>query len=148
LDIEAMPGNIRILGRHIVSRGNGLLERLVIERKRFDGRLQSLAREFYDPGDGATNLLHDPSRSRVVLVRRFRLPAFLRRRHESLIDVCAGKLEGEDAESRISKEAQEDTGFLVRNPRRVFDAYMNPGSFAESSPSRQGRRPRRRRQSY
>jgi hypothetical protein len=58
-------------------------------------------------------------------------PAFLRRRHESLIEVCAGKLEGEDAESRISKEAEEDTGFFVRNPRRVFEAYMNPGKFAE-----------------
>jgi GDP-mannose pyrophosphatase NudK len=76
LDIEAMAGNIRILGRHIVSRGNGLLERLAVERKRFDGRLQGLAREIYDPGDGAAILLYDPSRSGVVLVRQFRLPAF------------------------------------------------------------------------
>src|ERR1700724_1104286 len=115
LDIEAMAGNIRILGRHIVSRGNGLLERLAVERKRFDGRLQGLAREIYDPGDGTAILLYDPSRSGVVLVRQFRLPAFLRRRHESLIEVCAGKLEGEDAESRISEEAEEETGFTVRN---------------------------------
>jgi GDP-mannose pyrophosphatase NudK len=64
-------------------------------------------------------------------VRQFRLPAFLRRGHESLIEVCAGKLEGEDAESRISKEAEEQTGFLARNPRRVFEAYISPGSFAE-----------------
>ena len=64
-------------------------------------------------------------------MRQFRLPAFLRRRHESLIEVCAGKLEGEDAESRISEEAEEETGFTVRNRRRVFEAYMNPGSFAE-----------------
>ena len=71
-----MAGNIRILGRHIVSRGNGLLERLAVERKRFDGRLQGLAREIYDPGDGAAILLYDPSRSGVVLVRQFRLPAF------------------------------------------------------------------------
>ena len=106
-----MTGNIRILGRHIVSRGNGLLERLAIERKRFDGRVQSLAREIYDPGDGAAILLHDPNRSRVILVCRFRLPAYLKDRYESLIEVCAGKLEGEDTESRISKEAEEETGF-------------------------------------
>ena len=52
-----MTGNIRILGRHIVSRGNGLMEKLAIERKRFDGRVQSLAREIRYAGDGATNLL-------------------------------------------------------------------------------------------
>jgi GDP-mannose pyrophosphatase NudK len=74
LDIEAMTGNIRIVGRH--SRGNKLLERLAIERKRFDGRVQSLAREIYDSGDGALILLCDPSRSRVVLERQFRLPGF------------------------------------------------------------------------
>ncbi|MDQ6701710.1 MAG: hypothetical protein M3Z96_00640 [Pseudomonadota bacterium] len=92
-----MTGNIRILGRHIVSRGNGSLERLGVERKRFDGRVQSLAREIYDPGDGAAISLNGPSRSRVVLVRQFRLPVFLRRGHESLNEVCAGRLEGEAA---------------------------------------------------
>jgi hypothetical protein len=37
-----MTGNIRVLGRP--TRGNGLLERLAVERKRFDGRVQSVAR--------------------------------------------------------------------------------------------------------
>ncbi|MGH6848003.1 MAG: NUDIX domain-containing protein [Methylocella sp.] len=126
-----MTGNIRILGRHIVSRGNGVLERLAVERKRFDGRVQSFAREIYDPGDGAAILLYDPGRSRVVLVRQFRLPAFLKDRRESLIEVCAGRLDGENAETRIVKEAEEETGFAVRRPRRVFEAYMSPGCFGE-----------------
>ena len=51
--------------------------RLAIERKRFDGRVQNLAREIYDSDDGALILLYDPSRSRVILVRQFRLPVFL-----------------------------------------------------------------------
>jgi GDP-mannose pyrophosphatase NudK len=101
LDFEAMTGCIRVLGRHIMSRGNGLLERFSIARNRFDGRMQSLDREIYDTGDGAAILFYDPSRSRVVLVRQFRLTAFLKDGRESLIEVCAGRLEGEDAESRI-----------------------------------------------
>jgi hypothetical protein len=64
-------------------------------------------------------LLYDPSHSRVVLVRRFRLPAFLRHRHESLIEVRAGKLEGEDTDSRISKEAEEENGFCAKSARRL-----------------------------
>jgi GDP-mannose pyrophosphatase NudK len=126
-----MTGNISIRGRQTLSRGHGVLEKFSIERTRFDGRTQNIAREIYDPGDGAAILLYDPSRSRIVLVRQFRLPAYLKERYESLIEVCAGRLEGEDAMSRIIKEAEEETGFLVRNPRRLFEAYMSPGSFAE-----------------
>jgi nudix-type nucleoside diphosphatase (YffH/AdpP family) len=131
LDIEAMTGNIRILGRRLLSRGNGLLEKFKVTRKRFDGRLQSLDREIYDAGDGVAILLYDPSRSRVVLVRQFRLAAYLRDGRESLIEVCAGRLDVEDAGKRIIKEAEEETGFIVRNPRRLFEAYMSPGTFAE-----------------
>jgi hypothetical protein len=64
LDIEAMTGNIRILGRP--SRGNGLLERLAVERTRFDGRVQSLAREIHDPGDGVQSNLESDSMSKVL----------------------------------------------------------------------------------
>jgi len=131
LDIEAMTERICIRRRQVVSRGHGVLERLSVERTRFDGDTESLAREIYDPGDGAAILLYDPSRSRVVLVRQFRLASYLRDGLESLIEVCAGRLEGEEAENRIIKEAEEETGFVVRKPRRVFEAYMSPGSFAE-----------------
>ncbi|HET6378253.1 MAG TPA: NUDIX domain-containing protein [Methylocella sp.] len=126
-----MKGSILIQARELLSRGHGLLERFSVERRRFDGRKENLAREIYDPGDGAAILLYDPARSRVVLVRQFRLATYLRDGHESFIEVCAGRLEGEDAESRIIKEAEEETGFAVRSPRRLFDAYMSPGCFAE-----------------
>jgi GDP-mannose pyrophosphatase NudK len=131
LGIRAMTGTIRVLGRRIISRGNGLLERFTVTRKRFGGAVQSLDREIYDTGDGVAILLYDPTRSLVVLVRQFRLTAYLRDGRESLIEVCAGRLDGEDAESRIIKEVEEETGFIVRNPRRLFEAYMSPGTFAE-----------------
>src|SRR5450631_451051 len=131
LDIKAMTGGIRILARRVLSRGNGILEKFTVSRNRFNGSAQSFDREIYDTGDGVAILLYDPSRSRVILVRQFRLTAFLRDGRESLIEVCAGKLDGEDAGQRIIKEAEEETGFIVRNPRRLFEAYMSPGTFAE-----------------
>src|SRR5262249_32420835 len=129
LDIEEMSGNILLRKRKVVSRGHGDLERLIVERKRFDGRTQSLTREVYDSGDGAAILLYDPKSTKVVLVRQFRITAYLRDGLESLIEVCAGRLEGEDAERRIIKEVEEETGFVVQEPRRVFEAYMSPGCF-------------------
>jgi len=126
-----MSSNIFLHSRQIIAQGHGELQRLVVERKRFDGRTQVVTREVYDPGDGAAILLYDPKSTRVALIRQFRIPAYLRDGHEALIEVCAGRLEGEDAKSRIIKEAEEETGFLVNNPRRVFEAYMSPGCFSE-----------------
>jgi hypothetical protein len=60
-----------------------------------------------------------------------RVPGSCSSGHETLIEVCAGRLEGEDAESRIIKEAEEETGFIVQNPQRIFEAYTSPGCFAE-----------------
>ena len=126
-----MRERIRILSRELVSRGFGLLERFSIQLKRFDGRLQTQAREIYDTGDGAAILLYDPARSTVVLVRQFRLPAYLKEGCDTLIEVCAGRLEGSDPETRIVHEAEEETGFRVRHPRRLFAGYTSPGAFCE-----------------
>jgi nudix-type nucleoside diphosphatase (YffH/AdpP family) len=122
---------IRILNRELVARGFGLLERLKIEIKRFDGGLQTQAREVYDTGDGAAILLYDPARSTVTLVRQFRLPPYLKEGRDSMIEVCAGRLEGVDAETRIAREVEEETGIKVRQPRRLFEGYSSPGAFCE-----------------
>ncbi|MGO9675104.1 MAG: NUDIX domain-containing protein [Methylocella sp.] len=126
-----MRERVRILGRELVSRGFGLLERLGVELRRLDGRLQTHKFEIYDTGDGAAILLYDPTRSTVVLVRQFRLPPYLKEGRDSLIEVCAGRLEGSDPETRIVHEAEEETGFRVRHPRRLFEGYMSPGVFCE-----------------
>ena len=126
-----MTSGIRILARRVLSRGNGLLETFTVSRKRFAGSEQTFDREIYDTGNGVAILLYDPSRSRVILVRQFRMTAYLREGRESLIEVCAGRLEGADAETRIVKEAEEETGIVVRNPCRLFEAYMSPGTFSE-----------------
>jgi nudix-type nucleoside diphosphatase (YffH/AdpP family) len=126
-----MSENVLLRKREVISRGHGELERLTVERKRFDGGAQSFAREVYDPGDGAAILLYDPKSTRVLLVRQFRITAYLRDGLESMIEVCAGRLEGEDPERRIIKETEEETGFIVLKPRRLFEAYMSPGCFAE-----------------
>ncbi|WP_034992734.1 NUDIX domain-containing protein [Beijerinckia mobilis] len=126
-----MSDQIRILSRKILTDGFGKLERIVIERKRFNGEWQQQARDFFDTGNGAAILLYDPTRSRVLLVRQFRLPGFLGNNRESLIEVCAGKLGGDDPRSCIIRETQEETGFAIGEPRFLFEAYSTPGAVAE-----------------
>ena len=126
-----MKDRIRILARELAARGFGVLERLTLDRTRFDGRSQGLAYEMYDTGDGAAILLYDPARGTVALVRQFRLPPYIKEGRESLIEVCAGRLEGIDPETRILREAEEETGFKVRHARRLFEGYASPGAFCE-----------------
>lgn len=122
---------IKILGREILSRSYGLLQRVTLRRRKFDAQLQDITRDVYDAGDGAAILLYDPVRGRVLLVRQFRLAAYLATDRETIVEVCAGKLEGIDAATRIVMEVREETGYAIKNPRFLFEAFMSPGVFSE-----------------
>jgi GDP-mannose pyrophosphatase NudK len=122
---------IEILKREVLSRGKGVLEKFTFKRRRFDGQTQEVSREVYDSGNAATILLYDPTRSRVLLVRQFRLPVYLATGRETTIETCAGKLDGMDAASRIVMEVEEETGYAIKEPKFLFDAFMSPGAYAE-----------------
>jgi len=122
---------VRILAREVLSRAQHLLEKITFERKRSDGKTQTNTREVFDTGDGAVILLYDPTRGRVVLVRQFRLPVYLSGGEGHLVEACAGKLEGESPDIRIVKEAEEETGFRIEKPVKLFEAFMSPGKYME-----------------
>ncbi|TAL81754.1 MAG: GDP-mannose pyrophosphatase [Beijerinckiaceae bacterium] len=126
-----MSDAIKILAREIISRGFGVLQKVTVRRRKFDATSQEISREVYDSGDGAAILLYDPDRRCVLLVRQFRLAAWLSSGRESLIEVCAGKLEGLDPARRIVMEVEEETGFGIKEPRFLFEAFMSPGVFSE-----------------
>jgi nudix-type nucleoside diphosphatase (YffH/AdpP family) len=121
----------RILARKILSHAHHRLEEITIERQRSDGKSQTLSREVFDSGHACAILPYDPTRGRIILVKQFRFPAFLDGKEGHLIEACAGKLEGEAAETRVLKEAEEEAGLRIEKPVRIFDAYMSPGSFME-----------------
>lgn len=125
-----MPA-ITILDRATLSRGFGLLQEIAFRRRRFDGEMQELRREVYDIGDAAAILPYDPGRGCVLLVRQFRLPVYLACGRETTIEACAGKLEGMDAARRISLEVEEETGFAIKDPQFLFEAFMSPGAIGE-----------------
>ncbi len=126
-----MSETIKILSREILHRGFGMLEVIRVLRRCFDGKEQEIAREVYDVDHGAAILPYDPLRRRVLLVRQFRLAAFLASGRETLIEACAGKLEGADPAERIVMEAAEELGYAIKAPRHLFDGFMSPGVYAE-----------------
>ncbi|HWF65052.1 MAG TPA: NUDIX domain-containing protein [Rhizomicrobium sp.] len=127
-DIDA---KIRLHGLTILSDNHYVLRKAEFDLCRSDGQWQRQARESYDIGDGAAVLPIDPARSRVALVRQFRWPAFENGYRDTLIEAIAGKLDGDDPERCAVKEAEEEAGIRIRNPRRVFHCFMSPGAVKE-----------------
>ncbi|MBK1837883.1 NUDIX domain-containing protein [Azospirillum sp. YIM B02556] len=108
-----------------------VLKKTIFDYRRRDGSWQTLSRETYDRGNGAALLLYDPARGTVLLTRQFRFPAYVNGHAEPLLEVCAGLLDDRSPEEAIRAEAAEELGVSVQAPRRVFDAFMSPGSVTE-----------------
>src|SRR3981081_3419096 len=101
----------------------GKLTNVTFRQRRRDGEWQQRKREIYDNGNSAVILPYDPQRKTVLLTRQLRLPIYLQDGLESSIEACAGKLDGEKAETRIIKEMQEELGYRIEEVERLFALY-------------------------
>jgi nudix-type nucleoside diphosphatase (YffH/AdpP family) len=108
-----------------------LLQKTTFDYRRSDGSWQRQTRETYDRGHGATILLYNRERRTVVLVRQFRFPTWGDGHDGFLIEAAAGLLDQASPEERIKAEVEEETGYRVSEVRKVFEAFMSPGSVTE-----------------
>lgn len=107
------------------------LKKTLFEFQRTDGTWQEQSRETYDRGNGAVILLYDPERRTIILTKQFRYPAFVNGHDDLLIEAPAGLLDEASPEERIRAEAEEETGYSVREVFRLWDVFMSPGSVTE-----------------
>ena len=138
-----MNEKVRVLGEQVLSNNWGLVKKTTIELKRRNGEWQRQERETYDRGDGAGVLLYNRTQRTVILTRQFRFPVFAHGEHATrgdpgtrgdlgwLIEVVAGKLDGDHPVTTAKKEAEEESGYRVHDVELVMSAYMSPGSVTE-----------------
>lgn len=122
---------VRVRETRVLSDDWYVLRKTTFDHRRRDGTWQTLSRETYDRGNGAVILPYDPSRGTVLLVRQFRYPAYVNGHPEPLIEAVAGLLDKRSPEEAIRHEAGEEAGCRIAQPRRVFEAFMSPGSVTE-----------------
>ncbi|MBV7536417.1 NUDIX domain-containing protein [Duganella sp. sic0402] len=108
-----------------------LLKKTTFDYRRRDGSWQRQTRETYDRGNGATILLYNRAQRTVVLVRQFRFPTYGNGHDGFLIEAAAGLLDQASPEQRIKAEVEEETGYRIGEVRKVFEAFMSPGSVTE-----------------
>jgi nudix-type nucleoside diphosphatase (YffH/AdpP family) len=127
-----MINNIRILETKILSDNWYVLKKITYEYTKKDGTILTQSREAYDRGNGATILLYNKERKTIILTRQFRLPTFVNGNETGmLIEACAGLLDKDNAEDCIRRETEEETGYKIKDVRKIFEAYMSPGSVTE-----------------
>ena len=132
----ALPGapqtEIRIVEEKLLSDNWYTLKTTAFDLKRRDGTWQRQHRETYDRGNGATILLYNRAQKTVILTRQFRFPTYVNGNASGMmIEACAGLLDQDDPETCIKRETEEETGYVVSQVRKVFEAYMSPGSVTE-----------------
>ena len=127
-----MINNIEILESKILSDNWYLLKKITYQYTKNDGTKLIQSREAYDRGNGATILLYNKEQQTVILTKQFRLPTFINGNESGmLIEACAGLLDKDNPEDCIKRETEEETGYKVREVRKIFEAYMSPGSVTE-----------------
>ena len=122
---------IRIKNVRLLSDNHYTLKTTTFEFRRANGEWQTQHREIYDRGNGATLLPYNLAQGTVVLVRQFRYPAYVNGYDDLLIEAAAGLLDNETPEMRIRAEAEEETGYRLGEIRKIFEAFMSPGSITE-----------------
>ncbi|GAO44615.1 GDP-mannose pyrophosphatase NudK [Flavihumibacter petaseus] len=127
-----MIAKVEILKTEILSDNWYTLRKITYSYSKKDGTSQTQSREAYDRGNGATILLYNRSSRTVILTRQFRLPTFINGNADGmLIEACAGLLDKDNPEDCIRRETEEETGYKIHDVRKVFEAYMSPGSVTE-----------------
>jgi len=124
--------NIHILNTEILSDNWYTLRKITYQSTRPDGSVTVQSREAYDRGNGATILLYNKENKSVILTRQFRMPTYVNGNADGfLIETCAGLLDKDNAEECIKRETEEETGYKITAVKKVFEAYMSPGSVTE-----------------
>jgi nudix-type nucleoside diphosphatase (YffH/AdpP family) len=124
--------SIEIKSKELLSGSWYKLYKVTYESRQKSGEVETQTREVYDRGNGATILLYNRARRTVILTQQFRMPTFLNgNKSGMLIEACAGLLDQDNPEDCIRKETREETGYQIGDVRKIFEAYMSPGSVTE-----------------
>jgi nudix-type nucleoside diphosphatase (YffH/AdpP family) len=122
---------IRVKDVRLLSNEHYVLKAVTFDYRRSNGEWQTLHREVFDRGHAAALLPYNSSSRTVVLVRQFRLPAYLSGHDDLMVEAVAGMLDDETPERRIRAEVEEETGYRLHHVRKVFEAFMSPGAVTE-----------------
>ncbi|HEY2662163.1 MAG TPA: GDP-mannose pyrophosphatase [Caulobacteraceae bacterium] len=127
----SLADRIKIQNVRLLSDDWYVLKKTTFDWRRADGVWQTVSRETYDRGDGATLLPYNLAARTVLLTRQFRYPAYASGYDALMIEAAAGLLDKAEPEARIRAEVEEEIGYRLGAVRKIFECFMSPGSVTE-----------------
>ncbi len=123
---------VKIVETAILSNNWYTLRKITYSYLKTDGSWQTQSREAYDRGNGAVILLYNKAQQTVILTNQFRMPTYINGNATGmLIEACAGLLDKDNPEDCIKRETEEETGYKISEVKKVYEAFMSPGSVTE-----------------
>ena len=123
---------VKIISKEVLSSNWYTLRKITYEYLKNNGVWQMQSREAYDRGNGAAILLYNKTAQTVILTKQFRMATFINGNESGMmIEACAGLLDKDNAEDCIKRETEEETGYKITEVKKIFEAYMSPGSVTE-----------------
>ena len=127
-----MDQKVKNIETKILSDNWYTLNKISFEYRFKSGEWVKQSRESYDRGNGATILLYNKLKGSVILINQFRMPTYVNGNSTGMmVESCAGVLDGDDPLTCIIKETEEETGYQIKNVKKVFEMYMSPGAVTE-----------------
>jgi len=116
------------------------IDEIIVSHEQIDGSMSADQRRLvFERGDSVAVLLLNRDRKSVVLVEQFKASTILGRQREDpqtvdgwILETVAGIIdENETPEAAIIREAREETGYQIRNPKLISQFFSSPGGTSE-----------------
>ena len=126
-----MNKRIKNINQEVLSDQWATLKNVTFYYQNTDGTWDNIIREVYDRGHGACILPYNVEKQTVLLIKQFRLPAYLTDGDGFLIEACAGIIENEAPQETVLREAMEELGYRLDILQEITTVYMSPGASTE-----------------
>jgi len=125
-------GKLKILSEETIWDGFVRFTRVEAELPARVGPPIVVIREVHDHGDVAVVLPVDFERRKLILVRQWRVPAWLNGYKQRMWEAVAGIIDkGESPEDCALREAIEESGYRLTGLKKAGEAYSSPGLITE-----------------
>lgn len=130
--MENKINHIKHIKETVLSDQHYILKKLSFDYMTSDGKWERQHREVYNRGDGAGILLYNRKKKTVLLIKQFRMPAYLNGAKDGFInEICGGLLDDDDPETCIMREVREELGFEISTVNKVYEGFSSPGVLTE-----------------
>ncbi len=127
------PSQVRILSQQRLFDDFFAIDRYVYVQQNKTGEpSEPVARLVFERGDSSAVLPYDPRTQQLVLVKQFRLPAFVRHRCGWLWEMIAGSCDDERDPAAVARdEALEEAGYHLGELHPLMSIFPSPGGTSE-----------------